>query len=139
MSNQMTTPVSSIPITNNVKPNEDIQDPIVQEILGNMAENANTNVPNLIPAPIIREQVKSNPPQYNYPIQNENESFLSSFYDKKITILTFIMIIAIIAVYSTQFQEIIDNIKISYIEEYKGYIKYLVLYLILYIIQKYDF
>jgi len=139
MSNQMTTPVSSIPITNNVKPNEDIQDPIVQEILGNMAENANTNVPNLIPAPIIREQVISNPPQYNYPIQNENESFLSSFYDKKITILTFIMIIAIIAVYSTQFQEIIDNIKISYIEEYKGYIKYLVLYLILYIIQKYDF
>lgn len=135
----MTTPVSSIPITNNVKPNEDIQDPIVQEILGNMAENANTNVPNLIPAPIIKEQVIPNPPQYNYPIQNENESFLSSFYDKKITILTFIMIIAIIAVYSTQFQEIIDNIKISYIEEYKGYIKYLVLYLILYIIQKYDF
>jgi len=135
----MTTPVSSIPITNNVKPNEDIQDPIVQEILGNMAENANTTTPNLIPAPIIREQVISNPPQYNYPIQNENESFLSSFYDKKITILTFIMIIAIIAVYSTQFQEIIDNIKISYIEEYKGYIKYLVLYLILYIIQKYDF
>tara|TARA_X000001036_G_C20454814_1_gene714877 strand:- start:154 stop:573 length:420 start_codon:yes stop_codon:yes gene_type:complete len=139
MSNQMTTPVSSIPITNNVKPNEDIQDPIVQEILGNMAENANTTVPNLIPAPIIKEQVIPNPPQYNYPIQNENESFLSSFYDKKITILTFIMIIAIIAVYSTQFQEIIDNIKISYIEEYKGYIKYLVLYLILYIIQKYDF
>lgn len=135
----MTTPVSSIPITNNVKPNEDIQDPIVQEILGNMAENANKTVPNLIPAPIIREQVIPNPPQYNYPIQNENESFLSSFYDKKITILTFIMIIAIIAVYSTQFQEIIDNIKISYIEEYKGYIKYLVLYLILYIIQKYDF
>ncbi len=135
----MTTPVSSIPITNNVKPNEDIQDPIVQEILGNMAENANTTVPNLIPAPIIKEQVIPNPPQYNYPIQNENESFLSSFYDKKITILTFIMIIAIIAVYSTQFQEIIDNIKISYIEEYKGYIKYLVLYLILYIIQKYDF
>ena len=54
----MTTPVSSIPITNNVKPNEDIQDPIVQEILGNMAENANKTVPNLIPAPIIREQVK---------------------------------------------------------------------------------
>lgn len=135
----MTTPVSSIPITNNVKPNEDIQDPIVQEILGNMAENANTTVPNLIPAPIIKEQVIPNPPQYNYPIQNENESFLSSFYDKKITILTFIMIIAIITVYSTQFQQIIDNINISYIEEYKGYIKYLVLYLILYIIQKYDF
>ena len=124
--------ISSIPITNKVKPKEDIQDPIVQEILGNMAENANTNVPNLIPAPIIREQVIPNPPQYNYPIQNENESFLSSFYDKKIMILTFVMIIAIIAVYSTQFQEIIDNIKISYIEEYKGYIKYLVLYLILY-------
>ncbi len=139
MSNQMTTPVSSIPITNNVKPNEDIEDPIVQEILGNMAENANTPVPNLIPAPIIREQVIPNPPQYNYPIQNENESFLSSFYDKKITILTFIMVIAIITIYSTQFQEIIDNIKISYIEEYKGYIKYLVLYLILYIIQRYDF
>tara|TARA_B100001778_G_scaffold74576_1_gene59761 strand:+ start:8685 stop:9092 length:408 start_codon:yes stop_codon:yes gene_type:complete len=135
----MTTPVSSIPITNNVKPNEDIEDPIVQEILGNMAENANTPVPNLIPAPIIREQVIPNPPQYNYPIQNENESFLSSFYDKKITILTFIMVIAIITIYSTQFQEIIDNIKISYIEEYKGYIKYLVLYLILYIIQRYDF
>jgi len=135
----MTIPINSIPVTNDVKPNDDIQDPIVQEILGNMAENANKTAPTLIPAPIIREQVKSKPPQYNYPIQNENESFLNSFYDKKITILTFIMIIAIITVYSTQFQQIIDNINISYIEEYKGYIKYLVLYLILYIIQKYDF
>ena len=40
MSNQMTTPINSIPVTNNVKPNDDIQDPIVQEILGNMAESA---------------------------------------------------------------------------------------------------
>ena len=36
----MTTPVNSIPIANNVQPNDDIQDPIVQEILGNMAESA---------------------------------------------------------------------------------------------------
>ena len=36
MSNQMTTPINSIPVTNNVKPNDDIQDPIVQEIFAQL-------------------------------------------------------------------------------------------------------
>ena len=129
MSNQMTTPINSIPVTNNVKPNDDIQDPIVQEILGNMAESASKQ-------PIPQQPIQQ--PQYNYPVQTES-SFINTFYDKKIMILTFVMIIAVIGIQSSQMEDLLKNINISYVEEYKIYIKYLILYLILYIIQKYDF
>jgi len=138
MSNQMTTPINSIPVKNNVKPNDDIQDPIVQEILGNMAENASKQP---IQQPIPQQPIPQQPiqqPQYNYPVQTES-SFINTFYDKKIMILTFVMIIAVIGIQSNQMEDILKNINISYIEEYKIYIKYLILYLILYIIQKYDF
>ena len=54
-------------------------------------------------------------------------------------ILTFVMIIAVIGIQSSQIEDLFKNINISYVEEYKIYIKYLLLYLILYIIQKYDF
>ena len=139
MSNQMTTPINSILVTNNVKPNDDIQDPIVQEILGNMAESAAKQ-------PIPQQPIPQQPipqqsipqPQYNYPVKTES-SFINTFYDKKIVILTFVMIIAIIGIQSNQMEDILKNINISYVEEYKIYIKYLLLYLILYIIQKYDF
>jgi len=133
----MTTPINSILVTNNVKPNDDIQDPIVQEILGNMAESASQQQPQ--PQPIQQPQPQSQPqPQYNYPVKTES-SFINTFYDKKIVILTFVMIIAIIGIQSNQMEDILKNINISYVEEYKIYIKYLLLYLILYIIQKYDF
>lgn len=139
MSNQMTTPINSILVANNVKPNDDIQDPIVQEILGNMAESAAKQ-------PIPQQPIPQQPipqqsipqPQYNYPVKTES-SFINTFYDKKIVILTFVMIIAIIGIQSNQMEDILKNINISYVEEYKIYIKYLLLYLILYIIQKYDF
>lgn len=137
MSNQMTTPINSIPITNNVKPNDDIQDPIVQEILGNMAESASKQPIPQQPQPQPQPQPQSQP-QYNYPVKTES-SFINTFYDKKIVILTFVMIIAIIGIQSNQMEDILKNINISYVEEYKIYIKYLILYLILYIIQKYDF
>lgn len=136
MSNQMTTPINSIPVTNNVKPNDDIQDPIVQEILGNMAESASQQ-PIPPPQPIPQPQPIQQP-QYNYPVQTES-SFINTFYDKKIVILTFVMIIVVIAIQSNQIEDLFKNINISYVEEYKIYIKYLILYLILYIIQKYDF
>ena len=136
MSNQMTTPINSIPVTNNVKPNDDIQDPIVQEILGNMAESASQQ-PIPPPQPIPQPQPIQQP-QYNYPVQTES-SFINTFYDKKIVILTFVMIIVVIGIQSNQMEDLLKNINISYVEEYKIYIKYLILYLILYIIQKYDF
>ena len=130
----MTTPINSILVANNVKPNDDIQDPIVQEILGNMAESAAKQP---IPQqPIPQQSIPQ--PQYNYPVKTES-SFINTFYDKKIVILTFVMIIAIIGIQSNQMEDILKNINISYVEEYKIYIKYLLLYLILYIIQKYDF
>tara|TARA_B110000483_G_scaffold106850_1_gene130383 strand:+ start:224 stop:634 length:411 start_codon:yes stop_codon:yes gene_type:complete len=136
MSNQMTTPINSILVTNNVKPNDDIQDPIVQEILGNMAESASQQP---IQQPIQQQPIQQPiQPQYNYPVKTES-SFINTFYDKKIVILTFVMIIAIIGIQSNQMEDILKNINISYVEEYKIYIKYLILYLILYIIQKYDF
>ena len=134
----MTTPINSIPVANNVKPNDDIQDPIVQEILGNMAESASKQpIPQQpIQQPIPQQSIPQ--PQYNYPVQTES-SFINTFYDKKIVILTFIMIIAVIGIQSNQMEDLLKNINISYVEEYKIYIKYVILYLILYIIQKYDF
>ena len=128
----MTTPINSILVANNVKPNDDIQDPIVQEILGNMAESAAKQ-------PIPQQPIPQQPipqqsipqPQYNYPVKTES-SFINTFYDKKIVILTFVMIIAIIGIQSNQMEDILKNINISYVEEYKIYIKYLLLYLILY-------
>ena len=139
MSNQMTTPINSIPVTNNVKPNDDIQDPIVQEILGNMAESASHQpIQQPIPQPIPQPIQQPIQPQYNYPVQTES-SFINTFYDKKIVILTFVMIIVVIGIQSNQMEDLLKNINISYVEEYKIYIKYLILYLILYIIQKYDF
>jgi len=136
----MTTPINSIPVTNNVKPNDDIQDPIVQEILGNMAESASKQpiqqpIQQPMQQPIPQQPIQ---PQYNYPVQTES-SFINTFYDKKIMILTFVMIIAVIGIQSSQMEDLLKNINISYVEEYKIYIKYLILYLILYIIQKYDF
>lgn len=135
MSNQMTTPISSIPVTNNVKPNDDMSDPIVQEILGNMANS----VP--VPVQVPEKQISFNTQQpiYNYPVQNEKESFLNSFYDKKIMILTFIMLIVFIVINSNQIEDIFNNINVSYVQEYKIQIKYILLYFILYIIQKYGF
>ena len=132
----MTTPINSILVANNVKPNDDIQDPIVQEILGNMAESASQQ-PIPPPQPIPQPQPIQQP-QYNYPVQTES-SFINTFYDKKIVILTFVMIIVVIGIQSNQMEDLLKNINISYVEEYKIYIKYLILYLILYIIQKYDF
>ena len=135
----MTTPINSILVANNVKPNDDIQDPIVQEILGNMAESAAKQPIPQQPIPQQSIPQQSIPqPQYNYPVKTES-SFINTFYDKKIVILTFVMIIAIIGIQSNQMEDILKNINISYVEEYKIYIKYLLLYLILYIIQKYDF
>lgn len=137
----MTTPINSIPVTNNIKPNDDIQDPIVQEILGNMAESAAKQP---IPQPSEQQPMQQpiqqpiQQPQYNYPVKTES-SFINTFYDKKIVILTFIMIIAVIGIQSNQMEDLLKNINISYVEEYKIYIKYVILYLILYIIQKYDF
>tara|TARA_B110000858_G_scaffold197447_1_gene259091 strand:- start:802 stop:1242 length:441 start_codon:yes stop_codon:yes gene_type:complete len=140
MSNQMTTPISSIPITGNVKPNDDIQDPIVQEILGNMAATtSNDNIPDTKVFNTQPIQHQHQQQHYNYPVQRENESFFSTFYDKKIMILTFIMIVVFIVINSNHIDDIINNIQISYVQEYKLYIKYILLYLILYIIQKYDF
>ena len=127
----MTTPINSIPVTNNVKPNDDIQDPIVQEILGNMAESASKQP---IPQQSIQQSVPQQPipqPQYNYPVQTES-SFINTFYDKKIVILTFVMIIVVIGIQSNQMEDLLKNINISYVEEYKIYIKYVILYLILY-------
>ena len=139
MSNQMTTPINSILVANNVKPNDDIQDPIVQEILGNMAESASHQpIQQPIQQPIPQPIQQPIQPQYNYPVQTES-SFINTFYDKKIVILTFVMIIVVIAIQSNQIEDLFKNINISYVEEYKIYIKYVILYLILYIIQKYDF
>ena len=132
----MTTPINSILVANNVKPNDDIQDPIVQEILGNMAESA-SHQPIPPPQPIPQPQPIQQP-QYNYPVQTES-SFINTFYDKKIVILTFVMIIVVIAIQSNQIEDLFKNINISYVEEYKIYIKYVILYLILYIIQKNEF
>ena len=137
MSNQMTTPINTIPVDNNVQPNNDIQDPLVQEILSDMVKSSDK--PMAAMPPIQSEQpVQINTmqqPVYNYPVQNEG--FLAQFYDKKIMILTLLIIIVVIVFHLQQFEDFMSSIQNNYVQEYKFYIKYAALYLVLYCLQKY--
>lgn len=142
MSNQMTTPINNIPIDNNVQPNNDIQDPLVQEILSDMVKSSEKQ--NVVQKPVqqtpsVQQPITHNinQPIYNYPTQNDN--FLSKLYDKKIIILTLAIVTIVIIFHLNQFNEFLDNISNNYVQKYKFYIKYIGLYIVLYIIQKYEF
>ena len=93
MSNQLTTPIDNIPSNNNSQPNNDIDDPLVKELLDNMQSQ-----------PVIQEQPQPQTqpqpqslPQY-YPQQIKYPSQPQSFhniYDPKIIFVTTIMIVII--------------------------------------------
>ena len=133
MSNQLTTPIDNIPINNNSQPNTDIDDPVVKELLDNMQSQ-----------PIIQEQPQSQPqpqpvPQYysqqlKYPSQPQS---FHNIYDPKIIFITTIMIIIIYLFNTNIYDNILLNLNNEFIENNKFFIKYILLYLILYIIQKY--
>ena len=133
MSNQLTTPIDNIPINNNSQPNTDIDDPVVKELLDNMQTQ-----------PVIQEQPQSQPqpqpvPQY-YSQQIKSPSQPQSFhniYDPKIIFITTIMIIIIYLFNTNIYDNILLNLNNEFIENNKFFIKYILLYLILYIIQKY--
>ena len=140
MSNQMTTPINTIPVDNNVQPNNDIQDPLVQEILSDMVKSSDKPMSSMQSIPSLQSEqpVQINTmqqPVYNYPVQNEG--FLAQFYDKKIMILTLLIIIVVIVFHLNQFEDFMSSIQNSYVQEYKFYIKYAALYLVLYCLQKY--
>lgn len=137
MSNQLTTPIDNIPINNNSQPNTDIDDPVVKELLDNMQSQ-----------PIIQEQPQSQlqsqsqsqpVPQYysqqiKYPSQPQS---FYNIYDPKIIFITTIMIIIIYLFNTNIYDNILLNLNNEFIENNKFFIKYILLYLILYIIQKY--
>lgn len=133
MSNQLTTPIDNIPINNNSQPNTDIDDPVVKELLDNMQTQ-----------PVIQEQPQSQPqpqpvPQYysqqiKYPSQPQS---FHNIYDPKIIFITTIMIIIIYLFNTNIYDNILLNLNNEFIENNKFFIKYILLYLILYIIQKY--
>lgn len=138
----MTTPINTIPVDNNVQPNNDIQDPLVQEILDNMAKSSEKPMQsvqvNQQPVQVNQPPIQVNQqPVYNYPTQNEG--FIAKFYDKKIMILTLLIVALVIVFHLNQFDDFVLSIQNQYFQEYKFYIKYIVLYLILYCIQKYEF
>ena len=138
----MTTPINTIPVDNNVQPNNDIQDPLVQEILDNMAKSSEKPMQsvqvNQQPVQVNQPPIQVNQqPVYNYPTQNEG--FIAKFYDKKIIILTLLIVALVIVFHLNQFDDFVLSIQNQYFQEYKFYIKYIVLYLILYCIQKYEF
>ena len=133
MSNQLTTPIDNIPPNNNSQPNSDIDDPLVKELLDNMQSQ-----------PVIQEQPQSQPqpqslPQY-YPQQIKYPSQPQSFhniYDPKIIFVTTIMIVIIYLFHTSTYDNILLTFNNEFIENNKFFIKYILLYLILYIIQKY--
>ena len=133
MSNQLTTPIDNIPPNNNSQPNSDIDDPLVKELLDNMQSQ-----------PVIQEQPQSQPqpqslPQY-YPQQIKYPSQPQSFhniYDPKIIFVTTIMIVIIYLLHTSTYDNILLTFNNEFIENNKFFIKYILLYLILYIIQKY--
>lgn len=133
MSNQLTTPIDNIPINNNSQPNTDIDDPVVKELLDNMQTQ-----------PVIQEQPQSQPqpqpvPQYysqqiKYPSQPQS---FHNIYDPKIIFVTTIMIVIIYLLHTSTYDNILLTFNNEFIENNKFFIKYILLYLILYIIQKY--
>ena len=133
MSNQLTTPIDNIPPNNNSQPNSDIDDPLVKELLDNMQSQ-----------PVIQEQPQPQPqtqplPQY-YPQQIKYPSQPQSFhniYDPKIIFVTTIMIVIIYLLHTSTYDNILLTFNNEFIENNKFFIKYILLYLILYIIQKY--
>jgi hypothetical protein len=133
MSNQLTTPIDNIPSNNNSQPNNDIDDPLVKELLDNMQSQ-----------PVIQEQPQPQTqpqplPQY-YPQQIKYPSQPQSFhniYDPKIIFVTTIMIVIIYLLHTSTYDNILLTFNNEFIENNKFFIKYILLYLILYIIQKY--
>jgi len=135
MSNQLTTPIDNIPSNNNSQPNNDIDDPLVKELLDNMQSQ-----------PVIQEQPQSQTqpqpqslPQY-YPQQIKYPSQPQTFhniYDPKIIFVTAIMVVIIYLLHTSIYDNILLTFNNEFIENNKFFIKYILLYLILYIIQKY--
>jgi|TARA_B100001142_G_scaffold299408_1_gene323318 hypothetical protein len=135
MSNQLTTPIDNIPPNNNSQPNSDIDDPLVKELLDNMQSQ-----------PVIQEQPQSQTqpqpqslPQY-YPQQIKYPSQPQTFhniYDPKIIFVTAIMVVIIYLLHTSIYDNILLTFNNEFIENNKFFIKYILLYLILYIIQKY--
>jgi hypothetical protein len=135
MSNQLTTPIDNIPPNNNSQPNSDIDDPLVKELLDNMQSQ-----------PVIQEQPQPQTqpqpqslPQY-YPQQIKYPSQPQSFhniYDPKIIFVTAIMVVIIYLLHTSTYDNILLTFNNEFIENNKFFIKYILLYLILYIIQKY--
>jgi len=131
MSNQLTTPIDNIPPNNNSQPNSDIDDPLVKELLDNMQSQ-----------PVIQEQpqIQTQPlPQYHpqqikYPSQPQS---FHNIYDPKIIFVTTIMIVIIYLLHTSTYDNILLTFNNEFIENNKFFIKYILLYLILYIIQKY--
>lgn len=133
MSNQLTTPIDNIPPNNNSQPNSDIDDPLVKELLDNMQSQ-----------PVIQEQPQSQsqtqplpqyyPQQIKYPSQPQS---LHNIYDPKIIFVTTIMIVIIYLLHTSTYDNILLTFNNEFIENNKFFIKYILLYLILYIIQKY--
>ena len=133
MSNQLTTPIDNIPSNNNSQPNNDIDDPLVKELLDNMQSQ-----------PVIQEQPQPQPqsqplPQYHpqqikYPSQPQS---FHNIYDPKIIFVTTIMIVIIYLLHTSTYDNILLTFNNEFIENNKFFIKYILLYLILYIIQKY--
>ena len=142
MSNQMTTPINTIPVDNNVQPNNDIQDPLVQEILDNMAKSSEKPIQPIQPVQVNQPPIQVNQqpiqvnqqPVYNYPTQNEG--FIAKFYDTKIIILTLLIVALVIVFHLNQFDDFVSSIQNHYVQEYKFYLKYILLYLILYCVIK---
>ena len=135
MSNQLTTPIDNIPPNNNSQPNSDIDDPLVKELLDNMQSQ-----------PVIQEQPQSQTqpqpqslPQY-YPQQIKYPSQPQTFhniYDPKIIFVTAIMVVIIYLLHTSIYDNILLTFNNEFIENNKFFIKNILLYLILYIIQKY--
>ena len=138
----MTTPINTIPVDNNVQPNNDIQDPLVQEILDNMAKSSEKPIQPIQPVQVNQPPIQVNQqpiqvnqqPVYNYPTQNEG--FIAKFYDTKIIILTLLIVALVIVFHLNQFDDFVSSIQNHYVQEYKFYLKYILLYLFLYFVIK---
>jgi len=151
MSGSMSTPLNNLPLKtqkNIESTDNDINDPMVQDVLNEFQEELSVN----INKPIIQQPIQVQQPQmqniqtqqqmYNIKYNNYNQDYnkyLNVDIAKKITITT---IIVMIITYSNLLQIIYEKLPASILESidiYDIYIKGSVIFIILYVLSLFDY
>lgn len=141
----MTTPIDKIPINNSnsqiLENVGDMQDPIVKEVLDNMQKQPHPPVQQQ-----AQQQVQYQDPVYNqYPTQPVYQNNLppepskksEGFVDQNLVILCIGLVLVVVTVQSNILDGIFSNLNNDFITNNEYYIRYVLMFIAFYLLQKY--